>query len=72
MCGPFFLNKEIMRTEKDPNILYGGDYKSSITQGCASLGELIISDLKKGGQQTAFVSFAKKYVASLLQFCIFR
>lgn len=46
-----------MRTEKNPNVLYGGDYNSSITQGCASLGELIISDLKKGGQNTAFVSF---------------
>lgn len=48
-----------MFTEKDPNILYGGDYKSSITQGCASLGELIISDLKKGGQKVVFVSFVK-------------
>lgn len=53
-----------MFTEKDSNILYGGDYTSSITQGCASLGELIISDLKKGGQQTAFVSLTNKLLHS--------
>ncbi|CAO1315847.1 unnamed protein product [Diamesa serratosioi] len=47
-----------MRTEKDPNILYGGDYKSCINQGCASLGELIISDLKKGEHKTAFIDGA--------------
>ncbi|CAO1369184.1 unnamed protein product [Diamesa tonsa] len=45
-----------MYTEKGSNVLYGGDYSSSITQGCASLGELVISDLKKGGQKTALIN----------------
>lgn len=48
-----------MYTEKDSNVLYGGDYSSSITQGCASLGELVISDLKKGGRKTALVNLVK-------------
>lgn len=50
-----------MQTEDDPNILYGGDPDDSINQGCASLGELILLDLKKGEERMAFVSFTFIY-----------
>lgn len=42
--------------ESDPNILYGGDTEGSINEGCATLGELILSDLKKGEDRVLFVS----------------
>lgn len=50
-----------MQTEDDPNVLYGGDPDDSINQGCASLGELILLDLKKGGDRMAFVSLTLIY-----------
>lgn len=46
-----------METENDPNILYGGDPEEfSLNGNCASLGELIIKDLRSGGDRTSFVS----------------
>lgn len=48
-----------MNLESDVNIVYGGDPTElgPIDGNCGSLGELIISDLKKGGNRTSFVSF---------------
>ncbi|CAO1369166.1 unnamed protein product [Diamesa tonsa] len=42
--------------ESDPNILYGGDTEGSINEGCATLGELILSDLKKGEDRVLYVN----------------
>lgn len=47
-----------MQVQNDPNVIYGGDADEfgPLNGGCASIGELIWSNLKKGGNKTAFVS----------------
>lgn len=47
-----------MQVQNDPNLIYGGDPNEfgPLNGGCASIGELIWSNLKKGGNKTAFVS----------------
>lgn len=51
----------IMNAENDPNVIYGGDPEEfgPIKGSCASFGELIIKDLKGGGDRTSFVSKKK-------------
>ena len=48
-----------MDVEIKDNILYGGDPNEygALDGNCASLGEFIIKELKKGGNRTTFVSF---------------
>lgn len=47
-----------MDTEDDPNVLYGGDPEEygPLMGNCVSLGELIINDLRTGGDRKSFVS----------------
>lgn len=46
-----------MLAEGDPNIVYGGDpgEYGPLDGGCRSIGELIVKNLKEGGNETAFV-----------------
>lgn len=46
-----------MQTEDDPNVVYGGDPNEygPLDGGCGSVGELIMKNLKEGGNRTAFV-----------------
>jgi hypothetical protein len=50
-----------MEAENDPNIIDGGnaDEFGPLDGGCGSLGELILSDLRKGETRTSFVSLRK-------------
>lgn len=52
-----------MDSETDPNVIYGGDpYEFGPLDGCcASLGELIWSNLKKGGDNKSLVRSAINY-----------
>lgn len=54
-----------MDVEIKDNILYGGDPDGTLDGNCASLGEFIIKELKKGGNRTTFVSF----VTVLISLC---
>lgn len=47
-----------MQVENDPYVIYGGDTDElgPLNEDCASLGELILKNLKKGGDRKAFVS----------------
>lgn len=47
-----------MDTERDPNVIYGGDPEvfGPIMDNCASLGEVIIKNLKSGANRTSLVS----------------
>jgi acyl-CoA synthetase (AMP-forming)/AMP-acid ligase II len=40
----------------DPNIIYGGDFKNRDNLNLASLGELVIKNLKQGGTNHSFVN----------------
>lgn len=46
-----------MEIENDPNVVYGGDLSDlePIKANCASLGEVIFRELKKGGNKTSLV-----------------
>lgn len=46
-----------MQEESDPNVIYGGDADETSQNESASLGDLIVRDLKIGGAHNAFVSF---------------
>lgn len=50
-----------MQFENDPNVIYGGepDENTRIDENCASLGQMMISDLKLGGNKRSFVSFLR-------------
>lgn len=47
-----------MKTESDPNIIYGGDPEEStaIDENCPSLGDMILNDLTLGENKPSFVS----------------
>lgn len=47
-----------MQVEVKDNILYGGDPEvyGPLNGNCASLGEFIIKELRKGGKRTTFVN----------------
>lgn len=48
-----------MPVESEPNVIYGGDPNEWGPIGgvwrCGSVGELIVNNLKEGGNRTAFV-----------------
>lgn len=48
-----------MQVESDPNVIYGGDADET-SEIYASLGDLIIKDLRLGENKTSLVSFCKK------------
>lgn len=45
-----------MCDETDPNVIYGGDIDDLSDREFVSLGDMMVSDLRKGGEKTAFVS----------------
>lgn len=47
-----------MKSEDDPNVIYGGDPEEStkIDENCPSLGGMIVDDLKQGEKKPSFVS----------------
>lgn len=48
-----------MLAESDPNVIYGGDPEAdseAATVRYASVGDMIVTDLKLGGNKTSFVS----------------
>ncbi|CRL01456.1 CLUMA_CG014231, isoform A [Clunio marinus] len=51
---------QIMESESDSNIIYGGDPEifGSLTQGCGSLGELILTGLQKSGNKISIINGA--------------
>ena len=51
-----------MSVDSDPNVIYGGDLEETSEVSFAryaSLGDLIVQDLKIGENKTSFVSLAK-------------
>lgn len=54
----FLIEKIKMQVENDPNVIHGGDTDElgPLNENCASLGELILKNLKQGGDRKAFVS----------------
>lgn len=57
-----------MEIENDPNVLYGGDPEEygPLIGDCASFGDLILKDLKTGGDRASFVSKIKLLKESLI------
>lgn len=45
-----------MTVESDPNVIYGGDPDDSDSENYASLGDLILQDLRLGENRNSFVS----------------
>lgn len=43
--------------QNDPNVIYGGDPEGPLKGNCASLGEMILTNLMEGGDKNASVSF---------------
>lgn len=52
--------------ESDPNVIYGGDAinlnENSPIPSYASIGELIVTDLRKGGEKPSLVSLFDEFV----------
>lgn len=44
-----------MQVESDPNIIYGGDLDESAHEDYSSLGDMLVKDMKIGGNLAALV-----------------
>lgn len=45
-----------MSEENDPNVMYGGDIDDLSERPYVSLGDMMLADLRRGGDKPAFVS----------------